>query len=212
MTGKGRYTADLQAALWVRFVRSQVASGRIDNIGIPDGAMVITAADLAALKPICPMLHKFDYVPVGQPILADGVVRFVGEAVAAAVAASAEEAEDICDNIEVEITPLATIVDTDGALADGAALVHPEARGNVIVEGTRQDAGVRRRRARARSRSCASRRARGGRTPRRWRRARRHAAFDPTPAASRSPARPRCRTCCAPPSPTRSACRNRSCA
>ena len=135
VTGRGRYTADLPARLWVRFVRSQVASGRIDHIDIPDGAMVITAADLAAVKPICPMLHKFDYVPVGQPILADEVVRFAGEAVAAAVAGSPEEAEDLCDRIEVEITPLATIVDTDGALAQGAALVHGEAPGNVIVEG-----------------------------------------------------------------------------
>ena len=135
VTGKGRYTADLKAALWVRFVRSQVASGRIDNIGIPDGAMVITATDLAALKPICPMLHKFDYVPVGQPILADSVVRFAGEAIAAVVANSAQEAEDICENIEVDITPLSTIVDIDGALADDAALVHPEARGNVVVQG-----------------------------------------------------------------------------
>ena len=59
--------------------------------------MVITAADLKGVKPILPMLHKFNYKPVGQPILADGVVRFVGEPVAAVVAASEEEAEDIAD-------------------------------------------------------------------------------------------------------------------
>ena len=56
----------------MRFVRSPVAAGKIKNIEAPDGAMVITAADLKGVKPITPMLHKFNYKPVGQPILADG--------------------------------------------------------------------------------------------------------------------------------------------
>src|SRR5437588_12101839 len=74
VTGQGRFTGDLPAARWVRFVRSQVASGRIVRIAAPEGAMVITAADLAAVKPIRPMLHKFNYVPTSQPILAKDVV------------------------------------------------------------------------------------------------------------------------------------------
>ena len=78
VAGQGNFTADLPAAHWVRFVRSPVASGRIDRIGAPPNANVITAADLAAVKPIRPMLHKFNYVPVAQPILAADVVRFVG--------------------------------------------------------------------------------------------------------------------------------------
>ena len=49
------------------------------------------------------MLHKFNYVPISQPILAKDVVRFVGEPVAAVVAATREEAEDIADLVEVEI-------------------------------------------------------------------------------------------------------------
>src|SRR5712691_8432966 len=116
VTGQGRFTADLPAALWVRFVRSAVAAGRIVRIVPPDGAMVITAADLSAVKPIRPMLHKFNYVPVSQPILADGVVRFVGEAIAAVVAGSEAEAEDIGDRIEVEIAETAAVVDARDAL------------------------------------------------------------------------------------------------
>ena len=65
--------------------------------------MVITAADLKGVKKITPMLHKFNYKPVGQPVLADGVVRFIGEPVAAVVAASEEEAEDIADQVEISI-------------------------------------------------------------------------------------------------------------
>ena len=97
VTGQGRFTADLPAAHWVRFLRSPAAAGKIATLKAPDGALVITAADLVGVKPILPMLHKFEYKPLGQPILADGEVRFVGEPVAAVVAASEEEAEDIAD-------------------------------------------------------------------------------------------------------------------
>ena len=88
VAGEGRFTGDLPAACWLRFVRSAVASGRIVRIDAPAGATVITAADLAAVKPIQPLLHKFNYVPISQPVLATNVVRFVGEPIAAVVAPS----------------------------------------------------------------------------------------------------------------------------
>ena len=101
MTGQGCFTADLPAKYWVRFVRSPVASGRIVHVTAPEGARVITAADLATVKPIRPLLHKFNYVPVDQPVLARDVVRFVGEPIAAVLAVSQEEAEDIADRVEM---------------------------------------------------------------------------------------------------------------
>jgi carbon-monoxide dehydrogenase large subunit len=138
VTGRGRFTADLEAALWVRFVRSSVACGRIVRVAAPSGAaqrgaMVFTAADLAGVESIRPMLHKFDYVPISQPILARGVVRFVGEPIAAVLAQSPEEAEDIADLVAVEIAETPALVDARAALACGAPLVHAEAAGNVIV-------------------------------------------------------------------------------
>jgi carbon-monoxide dehydrogenase large subunit len=135
VSGRGRFTGDLTAAYWVRFVRSAVAAGRIEKIALPDGAMVITAADLAAVKPIRPMLHKFDYVPISQPLLASGVVRFVGEAIAAAVAASEEEAEDLADRVEVKIVETAPVIDARNALSVSALNVHADAATNIIVEG-----------------------------------------------------------------------------
>src|SRR5262245_5661310 len=81
------------------------------------------------------MLHNFNYVPVGQPILADGVVRYVGEPIAAALAESAEAAEDIADRVEVEIEQTQPVVDARAAIISGAVVVHAEAPGNVIVEG-----------------------------------------------------------------------------
>jgi carbon-monoxide dehydrogenase large subunit len=135
LAGRGRFTADLPAAHRVRFVRSQHAAGRIATIAAPDGVMVITAADLNDVKPIRPMLHKFDYVPVGQPVLAIDRVRFVGEAIAAVVAPSEAQAEDAADAVEVDIKPADAVIDAANALAHGAPLVHDEAAGNVIVKG-----------------------------------------------------------------------------
>src|SRR5262249_59412628 len=83
VAGHGRFTGDLPAARSVRFVRSSVASGRIKRIVAPQGATIVTAADLAAVKPIQPPLHNFHYVPISQPVLAGDVVRFVGEPVPA---------------------------------------------------------------------------------------------------------------------------------
>jgi carbon-monoxide dehydrogenase large subunit len=135
LTGRGRFTHDLPAAHWLRFVRSPVAAGTIKTITAPEGALLITAADLAGVKPIRPMLHKFNYRPVGQPVLADGAVRFTGELVAAVVAASEEAAEDIADEVALDIDETAPVIDALAALAPGAPQIHPEAPGNVIVEG-----------------------------------------------------------------------------
>jgi len=135
VTGRGRFSGDLAASHWVRFVRSPVACGRIVGISSPAGAVVITAADVAALPPIVPMLHKFDYVPIAQPLLAKDAVRFVGEPIAAVVAPSREAAEDIAEQVAVEIEEAPTVVDALAALAEHAPLVHGGPHGNVIVEG-----------------------------------------------------------------------------
>src|SRR6266576_1481009 len=129
----GRFTGDLPAARWVRFVRSSVASGRIMRIAAPEGAMVVTTADMMAVKPIRPMMHKFNYVPISQPVLARDVVRFVGEPIAAVVSPTQEEAEDIADRVEVDIEEMPAVVGAAAALAHGAPLVHAEAAGNVVV-------------------------------------------------------------------------------
>jgi carbon-monoxide dehydrogenase large subunit len=133
VTGCGRFTGDLPAAFAVRFVRSSVAAGRIVRVTAPKGATMICAGDLAGVQPIKPMLHKFNYVPIAQPVLADGVVRYVGEPIAAIVAATEEEAEDIVDQVEVEIDETSPVVDARASL--DAPAVHDTAPSNVIVEG-----------------------------------------------------------------------------
>ena len=171
VTGQGRFTGDLPAALWVRFVRSPVAAGRIVRIAAPPGAMVVTAADLAAVKPIRPMLHKFNYVPVSQPVLAADVVRFVGEPVAAVVAPTAQEAEDIADLVEVEIATTPAVVDAGAALAPDAPAGACRGGRQRDRRGPREDAGRSTRPSRRRTGASRSTSARAGRTPRRWSRA-----------------------------------------
>src|SRR5207247_10740879 len=119
VAGHGRFTGDLPAARWVRFVRSSVASGRIKRIVAPQGATIVTAAELAGGKPIQPLLHKFNYVPISQPVLARDVVRFVGEPIAAVVSSAREEAEDVADLVEVEIDELQEVVRAGAGLAGG---------------------------------------------------------------------------------------------
>ena len=193
VTGQGRFTADLPATHWVRFLRSPAAAGKIETLKAPDGAMVVTAADLAGVKPIMPMLHKFDYKPLGQPILADGEVRFVGEPIAAIVAPSEEEAEDIADEVELVIGDETPLVDARDALRRRRA-ADPRHRARATssskAASRRPDSTMS---GTAPPRSSPSRRARAGRTRRRWSRAPRTPPSTRRPAASPSPAPRRCR-------------------
>ena len=134
VTGRGRFTADLPAAQWVRFVRSPVASGRIVAITAPHGAQIFSAADLQGTRPIRPMLHKFNYRPIEQPLLASDVVRFVGEPIAAVIAPSPAEAEDLADAVSVEIDALPAVIDAQDALQPDAPPVHDGLQNNVVVE------------------------------------------------------------------------------
>ena len=136
--GRGRFTADLPAAHFVRFVRSPVAAGRIVRISAPEGVAVIRASDLGA-QPIKPMLHKYNYRPIEQPILADEVVRFVGEPIAAVVAPTPAQAEDAADRVEIEIADVPAVTSAHAAVQPDAAAVH--AAGNLIVDGQFTTAG-----------------------------------------------------------------------
>ncbi len=142
LIGDGRFTSDLRTDLHVKFVRSPRAAGRILRISIPSGVRGFALSDLGDVNPITPVLYRPDYQSIGQSLLADGEVKFVGEPIVALVAESAAEAEDHCDLVEVDIEPLAAVVHMRDAVAEGARLVHGDTRGNVIVEGNIATPGV----------------------------------------------------------------------
>jgi len=136
LRGEGCYTADGAAdAQAVRFLRSPVASGRIAGIVAPPGAMLVTGADIVGVKPIVPRLHRFGYVAIEQPILPTDRVHYVGQAIGAVVAATAELAEDFAEATTLDIAADAAVVGLDAALAAGAPLVHPAAARNIVLEG-----------------------------------------------------------------------------
>ena len=125
------YASDLQAPgmLVGHTLRSPHAHARIRSIDIakakamPGVRAVLTARDLPTRALIG--LMKRD-----QPVLADGVVRYVGEPVALVAADDIDAAKAAARAISVEYEPLPAVGDVIAALQPGAVPVHPG--GNVI--------------------------------------------------------------------------------
>ncbi len=124
-------------ALWLRAVRSPHARARFTlgdlaplRAAYPGLTAIFTAADV-------PGSNIFGVFPVGkdQPLLADGEVRFRGEAVALLVGerATIEVIRD--DDLSIDWTLLDPISDIVAALAEGAALVQAEKPGNLLTKG-----------------------------------------------------------------------------
>ena len=148
LTGVGRFVDDVAAGshLHLRFLRSPHAHARIASLDVaaakalPGVVMVLTGADLAAAGvkpiPIAPMFHRPDGSPGATPLrpaLAQGTVRFVGEAVAAVIAENSDQAKDAVDAILVEYEELPAVIGLREATAPGAPLVWPAATGNIAA-------------------------------------------------------------------------------
>ncbi len=135
LRGEGRFVADVARGCGaIRFVRSPFARGRILSIEAPEEATVITADDLAEIPPVKPMLHRDDFIPVEQPILAKEQVTYAGQPIAAVIAPTFEEAEDLAEMVFVDIEPLDPVVDLDHALDETAPLVHPHVPANTVID------------------------------------------------------------------------------
>jgi len=126
VTGKAVYAVDvtLPGMLWGKVLRSPIPSGRIKRIDVsralhlPGVKTVVTGEDVTGLK-----IGRRVY---DMPILADGVVRFIGEKVAAVAAESEEIAEQALDLIEVEYEDLEPVLDPVKAMEPSAPLIHPD--------------------------------------------------------------------------------------
>ena len=138
LRGRGQYVADfrLPGTRDVVFVRSTVARGRIQHVHIPDQHRnaVFTARDMANVKPIKAATALAGFKHSSEPILALDKVSYVGELVAACVASSRAQAEDIAASVVVDYEALVPVVDMLAARRAGAALVHEEWGDNVFIE------------------------------------------------------------------------------
>jgi carbon-monoxide dehydrogenase large subunit len=138
LRGNGEFVADLKrfGMREVAFLRSPVAHGRIRRITKPAGRAgdVFVAADLDGVLPIRADSALPGYKPSAQPILATDKVRYVGEIVAACLATTRAEAEDLAATVELDIEALPAITDMVRARDADAALVHEEWGDNVFLE------------------------------------------------------------------------------
>src|SRR5688572_5296867 len=86
VTGRAMYAVDISLPdmLWGKVLRSPIAYGRIERVDVskavalPGVKAVVTGKDVAGIK-----IGRQIY---DMPVLADGVVRFIGEKVAAVAA------------------------------------------------------------------------------------------------------------------------------
>lgn len=149
LTGAGRFIDDLvlPGAAHVAFVRSPHVHARLGEIdtaaarAAPGVLAVYVAADLAAagvgpLQPVLGQKNRDGSAPraTPRPVLASGVVRFVGEPVAMVVAESARAARDAAERVEVDYEGLEAVTDPRAALAAGAAPVREDAPGNLALD------------------------------------------------------------------------------
>ncbi len=142
LTGRGVYVADYLPAgtLHAAFVRSPHAHARIVAIDAAPAracagvAAVVTGVEMAPhARPMAAASTMPGYKVTPIPALAVAVVRYVGEAVAVVVADSRYDAEDAVERVSVEYEPLEVVAGAEAAAADGAPLVHEQARTNVLV-------------------------------------------------------------------------------
>ncbi|MGH7765122.1 MAG: xanthine dehydrogenase family protein molybdopterin-binding subunit [Candidatus Dormibacteraceae bacterium] len=146
VTGAGRFTDDVQleGCLHAVFVRSTMAHGRMAGIeraeaaAVPGVAGVFIASDLGVKsRAQFPSPEE-----MARPALAVDVVRFVGEAVAVAVADTREHAVDAASLVAVDYDPLVVVIDPAGALVPGSVNVHEAKGDNIAFEYALGDEGA----------------------------------------------------------------------
>lgn len=125
VSGRTIYATDvvLPDMLWCKVLRSPISYGRIKKIDVSRALelsgvhAVATGADVHGL-----LIGRKIY---DMPILADGVVRFIGEKVAAIAAESEAIAEATVELIDVEYEELEPLLDPLAAIDPAASLLHP---------------------------------------------------------------------------------------
>ena len=146
ITGTATYVDDVvpPGLLHVAIVRSPHAHARIAAIDVKKasaaaGVVAIwTGEDVAARcgpLPIGPRIRDMK-VPKRYPLVIDGVVRHVGDPVAAVVATDLAAARDAADLVEVTYEPLAAVTEVEAAMRPDALVIHPELQTNVCFRVT----------------------------------------------------------------------------
>ena len=144
LRGQGQFIADLvlPGMQNLAFVRSPLAHALVRGVRKPPGAegQVFTAADLSGVLPIVANsgLPGFK-LSVQQPLATDRV-RHVGEAVAVCVAPTRAAAEDLAEQVALDLEELPAVTDMLAGRQADAPQLHAHWGDNVFLE-TRVDLG-----------------------------------------------------------------------
>ncbi len=138
LNGRGEFVSDvkLPGTMEVAFVRSPHAHARIRAISVPPEArgQVFTATDLPGVKPIRVVSHSTGAKSPPWPPLATDKVRYVGDAIAACVAPSRGEAEDLANAVVVDFEVLDAVVDAPRDMRGSRHLIHESWGDNLYLE------------------------------------------------------------------------------
>lgn len=152
LTGGGAYTADTtpDKALHAFVLRSPYAHAEFKiksvdaALAVKGVKLVLTADDISDLGDV-PCLAKEkssdgtrNFYP-DIPVLAKGVVKFVGDAVAFVVAETIDAAKDAAEAIEIDFKSLPVVVDVKSAVAKGAPQIWKEVKDNIAYVQTHGD-------------------------------------------------------------------------
>ena len=135
VTGTDRFGADAVPpdALWIRVIRSPHARARftVGDLGALRRRLtaVLTAADVP--------FNGFGIYPdiKDQPVLADGLVRYRGEAVLALVGGRQEVLAIRDQDLPIDWVPESPLLGVDAATAPGAPLVQADKPRNMLLKG-----------------------------------------------------------------------------
>ncbi|WP_375461391.1 xanthine dehydrogenase family protein molybdopterin-binding subunit [uncultured Enterovirga sp.] len=147
VTGQGRYTDDIlpEGCRYAALMRSPHAHARFE-VGdlapvraMPGVRLVLVHADVSGYGDLpcgAPAKHSDGSTMTlpAYPLLADGVVRHVGDAVAFVVADTPAQARDAADSIPVQWEPEHAVVGITGAESGAAGAVWPEVADNVAFD------------------------------------------------------------------------------
>ncbi|MBS0558950.1 MAG: xanthine dehydrogenase family protein [Proteobacteria bacterium] len=135
LRGKGEFVADIRLAGMreLAFVRSPLAHARIRAIRKNSDA-VFTMDDLGGVAPMVAISGLPGFRVSEQPVLATGKVRHVGEPIAACLADSRAEAEDLAAAVEVDFEELTAVVDMLRARDPDQPLVHEHWPDNAFLD------------------------------------------------------------------------------
>ena len=129
--GQAKFASDLSlpGMLHLKLVPAERPHARITGIDIaaakrqPGVVAVFTAADVP--------VNRFGLLVADQPVLADEVVRFVGDKVAAVVAETLAQAVRAAGMIQVTSQDLPVLAEPMAAMQPGMPLIHPGHPGNI---------------------------------------------------------------------------------